>query len=56
MDSVCYVQSMSTEFQKWLEFYGKVCGDYELVKGDFLTEEDMLEKINSATSVHETLM
>jgi len=44
-----HVQSMSVEFQKWLAFYGKVCGDYELVKGDFLTEPDMVERINSAT-------
>jgi len=40
---------MSDEFQKWLLFYGKVCGDYELVKGDFLAERDMVDKINSAT-------
>ena len=42
---------MSAEFQKWLHFYGKVSGDYELMKGDFLTETDMLERINSATWV-----
>ena len=46
------VQSLSSEFQRWLQFYGKVTGDYELVKGDFLTERDMLDRINSATSVH----
>jgi len=40
---------MSVELQKWLRFYGKVCGDYELVKGDFLTKRDMVDKINSAT-------
>lgn len=48
---VVYIQSLSAEFQKWLQFYGKVCGDYELAKGDFLAERDMLEKINSATLV-----
>jgi len=45
------VQSLSAEFHKWLQFYGKVSGDYELTKGDFLTENDMLDRINSATSV-----
>jgi len=40
------------EFQKWLQFYGKVSGDYELAKGDFLTQPDMLDRINSSTSVH----
>jgi len=43
------VQGFMAEFQKWLQFYGKVSGDYELAKGDFLTEPDMLDRINSAT-------
>jgi len=40
---------MSAEFQKWMRFYGKVSGNYELVKGDFLQMDGMAERINSAT-------
>jgi len=34
-----------------MSFYGKDYGDYELVKGDFLLEDSMAERINSATWV-----
>jgi hypothetical protein len=40
---------MSDEFHRWMNFYGKECGDYELVKGDFLLIEGMTDRINSAT-------
>lgn len=34
-----------------MKFYGKVCGDYELTKGDFLLRPDMSDRINAATII-----
>ncbi|XP_063981184.1 histone-lysine N-methyltransferase, H3 lysine-79 specific isoform X3 [Diachasmimorpha longicaudata] len=45
-----YAQGMETNFRKWLNWYGKRCGDYRLVKGDFLADEHR-ESITSATIV-----
>lgn len=39
---------MDRQFQKWMDFYGKSYGDYELFKGDFL-DPQFDEIINSAT-------
>lgn len=41
---------MDSNFKKWMEWYGKHYGDYQLIKGDFLNEEHR-EKIVSATIV-----
>lgn len=32
-------QRMEQEFQKWMDWYGKSYGEYELTKGDFLAPE-----------------
>ncbi|XP_034942950.1 histone-lysine N-methyltransferase, H3 lysine-79 specific isoform X2 [Chelonus insularis] len=45
-----YAQSMEINFRKWLNWYGKRCGEYRLVKGDFLADENR-ESITSATIV-----
>ncbi|XP_024942062.1 histone-lysine N-methyltransferase, H3 lysine-79 specific isoform X2 [Cephus cinctus] len=45
-----YAQSMEINFRKWLSWYGKRCGDYRLVKGDFLADEHR-ESITGATIV-----
>ena len=45
---IVYVQEMDRQFQKWMDFYGKSYGDYELFKGDFL-DPQFDEIINSAT-------
>ncbi|KAG7203021.1 hypothetical protein KM043_010146 [Ampulex compressa] len=45
-----YAQSMEVNFRKWLNWYGKRCGDYRLVKGDFLADEHR-ESITGATIV-----
>ncbi|KAL0132967.1 hypothetical protein PUN28_000591 [Cardiocondyla obscurior] len=45
-----YAQSMETNFRKWLNWYGKRCGDYRLVKGDFLADEHR-ESITGSTIV-----
>ncbi|XP_044576542.1 histone-lysine N-methyltransferase, H3 lysine-79 specific isoform X2 [Cotesia glomerata] len=45
-----YAQSMEVNFRKWLSWYGKRCGEYRLVKGDFLADENR-ESITSATIV-----
>lgn len=37
-------------FRKWLNWYGKRCGNYRLVKGDFLADEHR-ESITGATIV-----
>jgi len=42
---------MSSEFRRWMAFYGKEYSDFELQKGDFLCDQ-MKEKINTATLVH----
>ncbi|XP_043683918.1 histone-lysine N-methyltransferase, H3 lysine-79 specific-like isoform X2 [Vespula pensylvanica] len=45
-----YAQSMEINFRKWLNWYGKRCGEYRLVKGDFLADEHR-ESITGATIV-----
>ncbi|XP_070150857.1 histone-lysine N-methyltransferase, H3 lysine-79 specific isoform X1 [Polyergus mexicanus] len=45
-----YAQSMEVNFRKWLNWYGKKCGEYRLVKGDFLADEHR-ESITGATIV-----
>ncbi|XP_066587626.1 histone-lysine N-methyltransferase, H3 lysine-79 specific [Prorops nasuta] len=45
-----YAQGMEINFRKWLNWYGKRCGDYRLVKGDFLADEHR-ESITGATIV-----
>ncbi|KAK9497800.1 hypothetical protein O3M35_003722 [Rhynocoris fuscipes] len=45
-----YAEGMNVNFRKWMGWYGKRYGDYQLIKGDFLTEEHR-EKIISATIV-----
>ncbi|XP_011339395.1 histone-lysine N-methyltransferase, H3 lysine-79 specific isoform X3 [Ooceraea biroi] len=45
-----YAQSMEVNFRKWLNWYGKRCGNYRLVKGDFLADEHR-ESITGATIV-----
>lgn len=34
-----YARSMERYFRQWMRFYGKKHGDFELIKGDFLSEE-----------------
>lgn len=41
---------MHTNFQKWMSWYGKQHGKYQLVKGDFLSDEHR-DKITNATIV-----
>ena len=41
---------METNFRKWLNWYGKRCGEYRIQKGDFLSEEHR-EMITGATIV-----
>ncbi|KAG1676207.1 Histone-lysine N-methyltransferase, H3 lysine-79 specific [Nymphon striatum] len=41
---------MNKNFKKWMKWYGKKYGDYELLQGDFLSAE-YREKIASATIV-----
>ncbi|XP_033226920.1 histone-lysine N-methyltransferase, H3 lysine-79 specific isoform X2 [Belonocnema kinseyi] len=45
-----YAQSMEANFRKWLNWYGKRCGEYRLMKGDFLADEHR-ESITGATIV-----
>lgn len=45
-----YAEGMNINFRKWMGWYGKHFGNYQLIKGDFLTEEHR-EKIVSATIV-----
>ncbi|XP_032663538.1 histone-lysine N-methyltransferase, H3 lysine-79 specific isoform X2 [Odontomachus brunneus] len=45
-----YAQSMEMNFRKWLNWYGKRCGEYRLIKGDFLADEHR-ESITGATIV-----
>lgn len=44
------LQSMEINFRKWLNWYGKRCGEYRLIKGDFLADEHR-ESITGATIV-----
>lgn len=39
---------MHTNFQKWMSWYGKQCGEYKLIKGDFLSEEHREKIINAS--------
>lgn len=41
---------MNRQFVKWMDFYGKSYGDFELLKGDFL-DPQFDEIIQSATFV-----
>lgn len=41
---------MEVNFRKWLNWYGKRCGEYRLIKGDFLADEHR-ESITGATIV-----
>ena len=45
---VLVFQRMQLEFQRWIAWYGKSYGEYEIIKGDFLLEafDDI---INQAT-------
>ena len=43
-----YVQSMEEEFVKWMDWYGKSYGEFELIKGDFL-DPSFDEILQSAT-------
>ncbi|VVC26314.1 Hypothetical protein CINCED_3A017653 [Cinara cedri] len=45
-----YSQYMHSNFQKWMSWFGKKHGQYQLIKGDFLSEEHR-EKITNATIV-----
>ncbi|KAG8292492.1 hypothetical protein J6590_037622 [Homalodisca vitripennis] len=45
-----YAEDMNSNFRKWMGWYGKHYGEYQLIRGDFLTEEHR-EKIVSATIV-----
>ncbi|KAK0181553.1 hypothetical protein PV327_003828 [Microctonus hyperodae] len=45
-----YAQGMEINFRKWLNWYGKRCGEYRIVKGDFLADEHR-ESITNATIV-----
>ena len=44
------VQSMEEEFVRWMDWYGKSYGEFELLKGDFLDAE-FDEILQSATLV-----
>ena len=41
---------MEIQYNFWMRFYGKESGQYQLMKGDFLSET-YKEQINSATYV-----
>ena len=41
---------MQHQFEKWMGFYGKSFGEYELLKGDFLHKQ-FEDKINQSTYV-----
>lgn len=41
-------KQMSSEFDKWMKFYGKECGPYDLLKGNFLSD-DFKDIISNAT-------
>lgn len=41
-------QIMAVEYERWMSWYGKKHGPYQIEKGDFLCEE-VKDKINNAT-------
>ena len=41
---------MDTEFRRWMKWYGKEYGDYQLVKGDFLLDS-LRDTISQSTYV-----
>lgn len=43
-------QIMAVEYERWMSWYGKKHGPYQIEKGDFLCEE-VKDKINNATWV-----
>lgn len=45
-----YAEDMERHFVKWMKWYGKCCGDFELIKGDFLSPE-FSTVINKATII-----
>ncbi|XP_076352916.1 histone-lysine N-methyltransferase, H3 lysine-79 specific-like isoform X2 [Tachypleus tridentatus] len=45
-----YAEEMIKNFKAWMKWYGKTCGDFKLIKGDFLTQEHK-ETIISSTIV-----
>lgn len=45
-----YSEEMDRQFVKWMDFYGKSYGDYELLKGDFL-DPKFDDIFNSATVI-----
>lgn len=45
-----YAEDMGAEYEKWMNFYGKIHCDYNLEKGDFLSDQ-WVETINSATVI-----
>ncbi|KAL6953149.1 Histone-lysine N-methyltransferase, H3 lysine-79 specific [Sarracenia purpurea var. burkii] len=45
-----YAEDMNVNFKKWMGWYGKVYGDYKLMKGDFFDTAHR-EKITNATIV-----
>uniref|UniRef100_A0A336LMV9 Histone-lysine N-methyltransferase, H3 lysine-79 specific n=1 Tax=Culicoides sonorensis TaxID=179676 RepID=A0A336LMV9_CULSO len=45
-----YAEGMNHHFKIWMRWFGKKYNEYQLIKGDFLTDEHR-EKINSATIV-----
>ncbi|ESO02151.1 hypothetical protein HELRODRAFT_65325, partial [Helobdella robusta] len=45
-----YAKQLSGEFEKWMKFYGKEHGAYELMKGNFLSD-DYKDVISSATVI-----
>uniref|UniRef100_T1JLG7 Histone-lysine N-methyltransferase, H3 lysine-79 specific n=1 Tax=Strigamia maritima TaxID=126957 RepID=T1JLG7_STRMM len=45
-----YAEMMNNNFKKWMQWYGKKYGNYEIIKCDFLNE-DHREKITNATIV-----
>ena len=50
MTCVYMMQEMDKHFKKWMRWYGKKYGEYELIKEDFLTEK-MRERITQATII-----
>ncbi|XP_064625408.1 histone-lysine N-methyltransferase, H3 lysine-79 specific-like isoform X1 [Lineus longissimus] len=45
-----YAETLVKEFKKWMNWYGKIYSDFELQKGDFLSE-DVKERINTASVI-----